>query len=930
MTTLEATITAVATRCLHGCRPDQGHLADRGNSATLEGDMPLALLGLDSLATIELAAALEDELGCTLPADILVDCTDARSLAARLAPLARLASQAPLGGGDARRADARRADDRFDQMMADAVLPDDIWPAPARVHADVGLRHARTILLTGATGFLGSALLDELLDTSHATIVCLVRPTSPPIRRPETCRIRTITGDLSHPRLGLSESTYDALTRDVDAVCHAAAAVNWVFSYAGLRAANVLGTRELLRFACRAGAPFHFVSSLSTCYATSGPRTVDEDFDALSALRGIPLGYAQTKVVGEALAREAGSRGLPVRIYRPALISGHSRTGAFNRDDLLSRLVRGCVHMGIAPDLDWKLDCEPVDIVAKAIVDLSTSPETVFHLGHVRPRHWRECVLWMRMYGYHVRLVSYHAWLRRLDRETVPGAAGSDAHPLRPLRSFFLDRPADARGLTMPEVYEESRRTRAVRERTQALRLQFANANGATGANVANTANGANRANSLTCPDLDAALLETYFAAFRASGDLPDPPLPGPARRAREQARGRDRSAVDVFDTRFLSRVIGATVQRVEILRAGSDHSIVSELTAWRSKRPTGPFQVRLVLDDGPRDVFIKIKALDSDVMAVGAALADLVDPAVARAYRRHIDRTGFAASDAREIAVYRQTDRRVTAHLPRVIGTAADEASGTWVVVLEDVRGAAIVDSVDRPEDWGHAEIRAAIDGLAALHAAWLGRDDELRRRPWIGHVRTARSVEEMTDLWRALADHAAPRFAAWADPDIAQIHQRLVAGAGDWWQPLEAGPRTLIHHDFNPRNVCLRSTATGWSATDGARLRLCAYDWELATLGAPQRDLAEFLCFVLTDRTTAHAGHWIEHHRVALERASGQAIDAEQWTRGFRSALYDVLIDRLAMYALVHRVRRQSFLPRVVRTWRRLYQQFPLDGVA
>ena len=346
MTTLEATIGAVATRCLHG------YPAGRSHPAAVDLDTPFEWLGLDSLATIELAAALEDELGCELPADVLVGCTDARSLAARLAR---------LGVGD-----ARTADDPFDQMVADAALPDDIRPASESVHPDTGLRNARTILLTGATGFLGSAILAELLDTSNATIVCLVRSTSQPMSMSDTGRIRTITGDLSHPRFGLSESRYDGLVREVDAVCHVAAAVNWVFSYAGLRGANVLGTLELLRLACRAGAAFHFVSSLSTCYSTSGPRTVDEDFDALPELRGIHLGYAQTKVVGEALTREAGRRGLPVRIYRPALISGHSLTGAFNRDDLISALVRGCIRMGIAPDLDWKLDCEPVDVVAKA------------------------------------------------------------------------------------------------------------------------------------------------------------------------------------------------------------------------------------------------------------------------------------------------------------------------------------------------------------------------------------------------------------------------------------------------------------------------------------------------------------------------------------------------------------------------------------
>ncbi|HXG54452.1 MAG TPA: SDR family oxidoreductase [Vicinamibacterales bacterium] len=662
----------------------------------------------------------------------------------------------------------------------------------------------------------------------------------------------------------------------------------------------MLGTLELLRLACCAGAPFHFISSLSTCYSTSGSRTVDEDFDALPELRGIHLGYAQTKVVGESLVRQAGARGLPVRIYRPALISGHSATGAFNKDDLISALVRGCVHMRVAPDLDWQLDCQPVNVVAHAIVQLSASSGRVFHFGHARPRHWRECVLWMRMYGYDVRLISYHAWLRQLERETVPGAGSSAVHPLRPLRSFFLDRPAGARGFTIPELYEERRRTRAVSARTHA----------------ALSAGGA------TCPALDAALLDTYFGAFRAAGDLPDPHTPRRASRA-----GCD---IDVFDPGFLSGVVEADVHRVEILGAGSDHSIISELTAWRSKRRTGLFRARLTLNEGPRDVFIKIKALDSDVMAVGEAMADMTDPAVGRAYRAHIDRIGFAASHAREIAVYRQTDPRVTRHLPKVHGTAADESNGTWVVVLEDVQGAALVDSVDRPGAWGHAEIAAAVDGLAALHAVWLGRDAELLRKPWIGHVSSSTTVAGMADLWTALAVHAAPHFSAWADPDIVHIHAQLVARAGDWWQALEEGPRTLIHHDFNPRNLCLRSTEHGWTGDAGERLRLCAYDWELATLGAPQRDLAEFLCFVLGDATAADTSYWIERHRAALERESAAAIDRERWTRGFRSALYDVLINRLSMYAVVHRVRRQSFLPRVVHTWRRLFRQFPLNGLA
>ena len=176
---------------------------------------------------------------------------------------------------------------------------------------------------------------------------------------------------------------------------------------------------------------------------------------------------------------------------------------------------------------------------------------------------------------------------------------------------------------------------------------------------------------------------------------------------------------------------------------------------------------------------------------------------------------------------------------------------------------------------------------------------------------------MSEMTELWTALADHAAPAFSSWADPDIASLQRRLIAGVGGWWQHLERAPRTLIHHDFNPRNVCLR---------DGV---LCAYDWELAAIGAPQRDLAEFLCFVLSpDCSVEEVAGWIERHRRALACETSTSIDHEAWREGFRAALYDLLINRLSTYAMVHRIRPQSFLPRVLRTWRALYEVPPTRG--
>jgi thioester reductase-like protein len=849
---VEAAIAAVAARCLRA-------------PARFDPDTPFALMGIDSLASIEMAAALEESLGRRLPPDLLLDCADARALAVRIATL---------------RAAEPSAEDPFDQLLADSVLPDDVRPAHAARSTD--LRAARRILLTGSTGFLGRALLGELLHSTSAAIVCLVRnahSARATVPGATNDRLHLVNGDLAQPLVGLTPAQFDDLAGNVDAIVHCGAAVNWVYGYSGLRAANVAGTRELLRLACAGAIPFHFISSLSVCYSTLAPRSVDESFDPLPSVRGVHFGYAQTKIAAEALVSEARRRGLPARIYRPPLISGDSRTGTYNRDDLVSALVRGCVHMGTAPDLDWKLDCQPVDFVAASIVRLSAERGPVFHLAHERPRHWRECVLWMRMYGYPLRLVPYHAWLRQLDRETRVDAPGGASHPLRPLRTFFLDRRSGT-GLTLPELHDETRRTQARSTMTLALLPP--------------------------APALDASLLETYFAAFRASGDMPDP-----ARRE-QVAKAPQPGERTCTSPAFLSELLNRDVRRATVVGAGSDHSIISELTAWRSGRDCGLFHLAVELADGCTfDVRLKAKAADEDVIAVGESLSALVDAPVGETHRRWSDRIGLATSHHREIEIYRQTDPRFVAHAPALLGSIRDDARRIWTLALENVRGGVLMDAADDSLGWTSEHIAAVLDGLAALHAIWYGREAELRRLPWIGYVQSVASMVEMRDLWTALARHAAPSFSSWARPEIGAVQQQLIDTIACWWPSMESGPRTLIHNDFNPRNLCLR---------DG---RLLAYDWELATVGAPQRDLAEFLTFVLPpDVRAAELQQWIEHHRLTVERTTGASIHTGIWQTGFRAALYELLINRFSMYAVVDRVRRQPFLPRVVRTWWRLFE--------
>jgi len=703
-----------------------------------------------------------------------------------------------------------------------------------------------------------------------------------------------VPGDIERPRLGLPADEYVRLAHEVHAIFHAAADVSWVTAYDGLRSANVVATTALLRLASdTVRKRFHFVSSLSVCFAHGGPAEVSEEMEMLPWIGRLPLGYAQSKCVAEALVRQAADRGLPAQIFRPALLAGHSASGAMNMDDLIAALLRGCIHMGAAPDLDWVFDAVPVDTAAATIVRLARTCRPVcqtFHLRHPRPRHWRECVLWTNVFGYQVRLEPYPVWLDRLARD-----ARTADHPLHRLRGFFSRRIA---GLTAPEHYEERVRSHATCAATRS----------------------SERAAGIVYPALDAERLDSYLADLIRHDCLPPPRKP-PARRQLSPSAGWIERLEPLLRRHFMDErllVAGAAVERL-----GSEHSIISELTAWKRKGHAGLWRANLTLQQDercqPLELMVKIKASDDDAIEVAQTTADVVDGDVSRELARFRDRIGLRGSHVRELEVYGLTsDARFARHMPLCYGSWQDERAESWGLLLERLDGMEAIDATGDPRTWTRARVEAAIDGVAELHAVWLGREPELSAAPWIGHVPSAGSMAEMMPLWAALAAHAAPMFAQWAAPVLVDVHAELVTSISQWWPALEALPRTLIHHDFNTRNIAIRPTSEG--------PRLVAYDWELATVGAPQRDLAELLCFVLPyDAEVDELRHYVRRHRSQLERHSGRTLSPELWFEGFRSALNDVLVSRLAFYALIHRIRPQGFLPRVLNTWLRLHTLAP-----
>ena len=212
----------------------------------------------------------------------------------------------------------------------------------------------RTILLTGASGVVGSALLTRL---SRHRVICLTHRVIP------AGAAEVVRGDLRRPGLGLDAHIRRKLAREVDVVIHCAAATDFSTGTQATWELNVEGTYHLLQFAVDAAAVLHY---LSTAFVS---RTESSRTDAGEATAD-PHAYLASKRAAEQLVRDSG---MPGTILRPSVVIGDAATGAIARFQglhmLALALVRNSVPLlPVRPEA--RVDAVSQDVLAGAVAAL--------------------------------------------------------------------------------------------------------------------------------------------------------------------------------------------------------------------------------------------------------------------------------------------------------------------------------------------------------------------------------------------------------------------------------------------------------------------------------------------------------------------------------------------------------------------------------
>lgn len=409
-------------------------------------------LGGDSLAAVLVSLHIKDIFGVHVGGDSILSPTGnlrhwTNLVASALTPDAAPVSFEAVHGPSPPLLDANAL--RLKHFIDPAAL--------ARTHLlPASNRTPRTVVLTGANGFLGRYLSVNWLQELAATggkLICLVRSPNDAAAKARlnerfaaadeslskrweelaAGHLEVLACDIASPRLGLGAAVFARLAEEADLICHAGALVNHRLSYQHLFGPNVVGVSEVIRLAVTGRRKaVDFISTIGLSRRPGGEAAGRPALPATCELSdAYASGYVASKWAGEHLLIEANrTAGIPVNIFRCDFIMPHRRHGTeFNPNDLLSRLIYSILATGLAPMSFYSTGAVgrerphfggvPIDILARAIVGShhGKTGEVVIHnaTNATQDISLDTFVEWMAQSKYSVRRINYKDWRKQVE-----------------------------------------------------------------------------------------------------------------------------------------------------------------------------------------------------------------------------------------------------------------------------------------------------------------------------------------------------------------------------------------------------------------------------------------------------------------------------------------------------------------------------------
>ena len=355
------------------------------------------------------------------------------------------------------------------------------------------------------------------------------------------------------------------------------------------------------------------------------------------------------------------------------------------------------------------------------------------------------------------------------------------------------------------------------------------------------------------------------------------------------------------FIKHHIPEIDGHPIQSAEILVHDSiNNGILTNLVKRISKKVLGFIPVNIDTGNGDsRIALIKSKPMDFEVIEGLHFMASNISSGLADNLALQKEHLEYKNSHIKEIEVYKFLHDVKYPFMPDFLGEITDKEREIYLFMLEYLQeeDMEVFNSENEIHKWTDERISDAIASIHLVHKAYLNGCDREQ-------LSSVKHFDPMLSLsfYKQSNQINQKDYQEWELENLFRDTGRVI----DLWEknpPVKISKKTLIHNDFNPRNSGVRKNG-----------KLCIYDWELATINIPQRDIFEFLAFTLEeDFNQERLFLFLQKHFQLIREINGSSYNWKSYLDDFILSGYEFLITRVSFYLAGNTLLNYAFIKRV-----------------
>lgn len=332
------------------------------------------------------------------------------------------------------------------------------------------------------------------------------------------------------------------------------------------------------------------------------------------------------------------------------------------------------------------------------------------------------------------------------------------------------------------------------------------------------------------------------------------------------------------------------------------ENGILMDLTSRVSKKVIGFIELNVHLkDQSSLPILLKSKALGTEVIDGLRFMASNLNVLLSDTLFEHRQLLEYFDCEKKEIEVYELLTELGCQNIPQYYGSIVDSSREIYLFFMEKLDSAKMLlfNSENSPELWTMSHKIKVMESIHSIHTAFVKKEMQ----------ELVPSVKEMHPsqvslLYQQFNDVNRKDYDG---QELDACFDYMNSILEDWviHPQKKSSVLTLVHNDFNPRNVGIR--------LDG---RVCIYDWELACMHVPQRDIFEFLAFTFeTDFSESELLSLLQHHYQLLLDFNPPTYSFEEYLADFKLAGDEFIISRVNFYLAGSTLVHYPFIIRVLK---------------